>query len=78
MKTFVTRFYLVLIAVGVLLIEFIWVGVLTAYQVPDDTFEPGKAGSTLATQLLFPLLLVIGTVSHVFTLFTKKKQKGKE
>ncbi len=64
MKTFVVRFYLVSIAAAVLVIEFWWVALMAFYGVPDHTFQPEKAGASLVTQLLFPVLLVIGTVSH--------------
>jgi peptidoglycan biosynthesis protein MviN/MurJ (putative lipid II flippase) len=64
MKKFAVGFYLVSIATAMLLIEFLWVTLMTFYEAPDHTFQPEKAGSSLVTQLLFPVLLVIGTVSH--------------
>lgn len=64
MKTFAIRFYLVSIIAAVFVIEFWWVFLMTSYGIPDQTFEPEKAGASLVTQLLFPVLLVIGTVSH--------------
>jgi len=64
MKTFVARFYLVSIATAMLLIEFFWITLMASYDVPEHTFQPEKAGSSLVTQLLFPVLLVIAMVSH--------------
>ncbi len=67
MKTFVARFYLVSIATAMLLIEFFWLSLMSSYGIPEHTFQPEKAGASLVTQLLFPVLLVIGTISHFYS-----------
>lgn len=74
MKTFAVRFYLVSIAIAIPVIEFAWLSTMSSYGIPEQTFQPEKAGSSLVTQLLFPVLFVIGTISH----FLSRKTKNTE
>lgn len=76
MKTFAVRFYLVSIAIAMLVLQFFWWNLMTTYEVEvsDHTFQPEKGGASLVTQLLFPVLLIIGTTSHFLSRKTKNTQ----
>lgn len=76
MKTFAIRFYLVSIVAAVLVLQFFWFDLMATYtvEVSDHTFQPEKGGASLVTQLLFPVLLMIGTTSHFLSRKIKNTQ----
>lgn len=56
MKGFVARFYLVTVLGVVLVTELYWAVLISTGH--------NNQGSSLVTQLLFPVLLVFGTIHH--------------
>ena len=64
MKKLVVRFWFSCIIVIVLTLEFMWFGLVTSGN--------GTGKSSPATVLLFPVLFVIGTISHFYPRFRKR------
>ena len=57
MKKFIVRFWFACIIIVVLTMEIAWVLLVSSGN--------NAAGSSLVTQFLFPVLFVLGTISHV-------------
>lgn len=64
MKKFIVRFWFTSIIIVVLTMEFVWIDVIILGN--------GTGKSSLVTQFLFPVLFVVGLISHFHSRFRNK------
>ena len=64
MKKLVARFWFSCIIVVVLTLEVAWILLVTSGN--------NNAGSSLTTRFLFPVLFLVGTISHFYPRFRKR------